>query len=235
MKEINKTQKAVLEFIKDTIGERGVAPSVREIGEAVGLRSTSSVQYNLNALEQAGYIERDPNLKRTIRLSGSNMKTTPVPLLGTVAAGVPILAQEMIEEYIPVALNKGGEFFALHVKGDSMINAHIESGDIIIVQKTPVANNGDIVVALIGDEATVKRYYKEKGHFRLQPENDDYEPIIVDELVLLGKVVSSEMCIRDRYRNLCCVRKRQHIKHGNPPCLCCAAFMKGSKNSKRYF
>ncbi len=96
----------------------------------------------------------------------------------------------MIEEYIPVALNKGGEFFALHVKGDSMINAHIESGDIIIVQKTPVANNGDIVVALIGDEATVKRYYKEKGHFRLQPENDDYEPIIVDELVLLGKVVS---------------------------------------------
>ena len=164
VKEINKTQKAVLEYIKDTIGERGVAPSVREIGEAVGLRSTSSVQYNLNALEQAGYIERDPNLKRTIRLSGSNLKATPVPLLGTVAAGMPILAQEMIEEYIPVALNKGGEFFALHVKGDSMINAHIESGDIIIVQK--------------------------KGHFRLQPENDDYEPIIVDELVLLGKVVS---------------------------------------------
>ena len=190
VKEINKTQKAVLEYIKDTIGERGVAPSVREIGEAVGLRSTSSVQYNLNALEQAGYIERDPNLKRTIRLSGSNLKATPVPLLGTVAAGMPILAQEMIEEYIPVALNKGGEFFALHVKGDSMINAHIESGDIVIVQKTPVANNGDIVVALIGDEATVKRYYKEKGHFRLQPENDDYEPIIVDELVLLGKVVS---------------------------------------------
>ena len=190
VKEINKTQKAVLEYIKDTIGERGVAPSVREIGEAVGVRSTSSVQYNLNALEQAGYIERDPNLKRTIRLSGSNLKATPVPLLGTVAAGMPILAQEMIEEYIPVALNKGGEFFALHVKGDSMINAHIESGDIIIVQKTPVANNGDIVVALIGDEATVKRYYKEKGHFRLQPENDDYEPIIVDELVLLGKVVS---------------------------------------------
>lgn len=100
----------MLEYIKDTIGERGVAPSVREIGEAVGLRSTSSVQYNLNALEQAGYIERDPNLKRTIRLSGSNLKATPVPLLGTVAAGMPILAQEMIEEYIPVALNKGGEF-----------------------------------------------------------------------------------------------------------------------------
>lgn len=190
MDRINETQQAVLNFIREVISQRGVAPSVREIGEAVGLRSTSTVQYNLNALEKAGYIERDPNLKRTIRLAGGSSKATPVPLLGTVTAGVPILAQEQIEEYIPVALGKGGDYFALHVRGSSMINAHIIDGDIIIVEKTPVAENGDIVVALVGDEATVKRFYKEKGHFRLQPENDDFEPIIVDELALLGKVVT---------------------------------------------
>lgn len=187
---INKTQEAVLNYIRDVISQRGIAPSVREIGEAVGLRSTSTVQYNLNALEKAGYIERDPNLKRTIRLAGSTGKATPVPLLGTVTAGLPILAQEQIEEYIPVALGKSGDYFALHVRGSSMINAHIVDGDIIIVEKTPVAENGDIVVALVGDEATVKRFYKEKGHFRLQPENDDFEPIIVDELALLGRVVT---------------------------------------------
>lgn len=190
MDRINETQQAVLNFIRKVISQRGVAPSVREIGEAVGLRSTSTVQYNLNALEKAGYIERDPNLKRTIRLAGGSSKATPVPLLGTVTAGVPILAQEQIEEYIPVALGKGGDYFALHVRGSSMINAHIIDGDIIIVEKTPVAENGDIVVALVGDEATVKRFYKEKGHFRLQPENDDFEPIIVDELALLGRVVT---------------------------------------------
>lgn len=190
MDSLNKTQEAVLNYIRDVISQRGIAPSVREIGEAVGLRSTSTVQYNLNALEKAGYIERDANLKRTIRLAGSSVKATPVPLLGTVTAGLPILAQEQIEEYIPVALGKSGEYFALHVRGSSMINAHIVDGDIIIVEKTPVARNGDIVVALIDDEATVKRFYKEKGHFRLQPENDDFEPIIVKELVLLGKVVS---------------------------------------------
>ena len=173
---INKTQEAVLNYIRDVISQRGIAPSVREIGEAVGLRSTSTVQYNLNALEKAGYIERDPNLKRTIRLAGSTGKATPVPLLGTVTAGLPILAQEQIEEYIPVALGKSGDYFALHVRGSSMINAHII--------------DGDIVVALVGDEATVKRFYKEKGHFRLQPENDDFEPIIVDELALLGRVVT---------------------------------------------
>lgn len=190
MDRINETQQAVLNFIREVISQRGVAPSVREIGEAVGLRSTSTVQYNLNALEKAGYIERDPNLKRTIRLAGGSSKATPVPLLGTVTAGVPILAQEQIEEYIPVALGKGGDYFALHVRGSSMINAHIIDGDIIIVEKTPVAENGDIVVVLVGDEATVKRFYKEKGHFRLQPENDDFEPIIVDELALLGRVVT---------------------------------------------
>lgn len=190
MESINKTQKAVFEYIKQVITQKGVAPSVREIGNAVGLRSTSTVQYNLDALEKAGYIERDPNLKRTIRLKSEAYKTIPVPLVGTVTAGLPILATEQIEEYIPVALRNNGNYFALHVKGDSMINAHILNGDIVIVEQTPVANNGEIVVALIGEEATVKRFYKEKGHFRLQPENDEYEPIIVEELAILGKVVS---------------------------------------------
>ena len=190
MESINETQKKVFEYIKKVISERGLAPSVREIGAAVGLKSTSTVQYNPNALEMAGYIERDANLKRTIRIAGVGLKTVPVPLLGTVTAGKPILAMEQIEEYIPVAMRKTGNYFALHVRGDSMINAHILDGDIVIVEQTPVAENGEIVVALIEDEATVKRFYKEKEHFRLQPENDNYEPIIVESLALLGKVVT---------------------------------------------
>ncbi|MDE6413731.1 MAG: transcriptional repressor LexA [Eubacterium sp.] len=190
MDGLNKTQKKMFEYIKSVISERGIAPSVREIGVAVGLKSTSTVQYNLNALEKAGFIERDPNLKRTIRIAGVNLKTVPVPLVGTVTAGKPILAAEMIEEYIPVAMRKSGNYFALHVKGDSMINAHILDGDIVIVEQTPVASNGEIVVALIDDEATVKRFYKENGRFRLQPENDEYEPIIVEELAILGRVAT---------------------------------------------
>ncbi len=189
MERLNTTQKKMFEYIKNIISERGIAPSVREIGAAIGLKSTSTVQYNLNALELAGYIERDSNLKRTIRIAGVNLKTVPVPLIGTVTAGKPILATEQIEEYIPVAMRKtGSSYFALHVRGDSMINAHILDGDIVIVEQTPVAENGDIVVALIDDEATVKRFYKEKNHFRLQPENDNYEPIIAEELTVLGKV-----------------------------------------------
>lgn len=190
MEKINKTQKKMFEYIKAVLSDRGIAPSVREIGAALGLKSTSTVQYNLNALEDAGYIERDPNLKRTIRIAGVNRKTVTVPLLGTVTAGKPILAIEQIEEYIPVAMNRPGNYFALHVRGDSMINAHILDGDIIIVEQTPIAENGDIVVALIDEEATVKRFYKEDGHFRLQPENDAYEPIITDELVILGKAAT---------------------------------------------
>ncbi|MCI9642651.1 MAG: transcriptional repressor LexA [Eubacterium sp.] len=188
MNGLNKTQKKIFEYIKSVISERGIAPSVREIGVAVGLKSTSTVQYNLNALEREGFIERDPNLKRTIRIAGVNLKAVPVPLVGTVTAGKPILASEMIEEYIPVAMRKSGNYFALHVKGDSMINAHILDGDIVIVEQTPVADNGEIVVALIDDEATVKRFYKENGHFRLQPENDNYKPIIAEELTILGRV-----------------------------------------------
>lgn len=191
MEPINKTQKAVFDFIKDEIDEKGVAPSVREIGKAVGLKSTSTVQYNLNALEDAGYIERDPNLKRTIRITNQSSRTSHVPLVGTVTAGVPILAVESIEDYITVPVSgRGKQLFALRVRGDSMINAAILSGDIVIVESTPVAENGEIVVAMIEDEATVKRFYKENGHFRLQPENDAYEPIITENVVVLGRVVT---------------------------------------------
>ena len=192
MAKMSKTRKQVFDYIKETIDERGVAPSVREICAAVGLKSTSTVQYHLNALVEDGYIQRgDANQKRTLTISGRNQKPHYVPLVGTVTAGQPILAVESIEDCVPVPVNASGrELFALHVKGDSMINASICDGDLVIVEKTPVADNGEIVVALIDDEATVKRFYKENGHFRLQPENDNYEPIIVDELAVLGKVIA---------------------------------------------
>ncbi len=191
MKELNNTQKKIYEFLAER-SQNGVPPTVREICAAVGLKSTSSVQSNLDALEAAGYIERDPMLKRSIRVRGQENNVTQVPLIGIVTAGMPILAVEAIEGYVPFS---GGEtsdkpLFALRVKGDSMIKCGILSGDIIIAEKTPVANNGDIVVALLEDEATVKRFYKENGHFRLQPENDEYAPIISDEVIVLGKVVS---------------------------------------------
>lgn len=191
MKELNATQKKIYEFLAER-SQNGVPPTVREICAAVGLRSTSSVQSNLDALEAAGYIERDPMLKRSIRVRGQENNVTQVPLIGTVTAGMPILAVEAIEGYIPFSGNESSDkpLFALRVKGDSMIKCGILSGDIIIAQKTPTAENGDIVVALLEDEATVKRFYKEDGHFRLQPENDDYAPIISDEIIILGKVIS---------------------------------------------
>lgn len=188
MKKITETQNRIFEYIKEVMSQKGMAPSVREIGKAVGLRSTSSVQYNLNALEDAGYIKRDANLKRTIRICGSSENVSHIPLVGTVTAGMPILATQQIEDYIAMSGVSGNNLFALHVKGDSMLNAGILDGDIVVVEQTPVADNGDIVVAMIDDEATVKRFYKEKGHFRLQPENDKYAPIIVEECAILGKV-----------------------------------------------
>ncbi len=191
MKELNNTQKKIYEFLAER-SQNGVPPTVREICAAVGLRSTSSVQSNLDALEAAGYIERDPMLKRSIRVRGQENNVTQVPLIGTVTAGMPILAVEAIEGYIPFSgeMSSDKPLFALKVRGDSMIKCGILSGDIIIAEKTPVAANGDIVVALLEDEATVKRFYKEDGHFRLQPENDDYAPIISDEIIILGKVIS---------------------------------------------
>lgn len=189
MEQLSTNQKRIFDYIKNCIDERGIAPSVREIGSALGFKSTSSVQYHLDALDAKGYILRDANMKRTIRIANSSTRASLVPLVGTVTAGKPILAVESIEDYIPVPSKAGAKnLFALKIKGDSMINAGILDGDTVIIERTPVATNGEIVVALIENEATVKTFYKENGHFRLQPENDNYEPIIVDELSVLGRV-----------------------------------------------
>ncbi len=191
MRPINDTQQKIYEFLCER-SQCGVPPSVREIGAAVGLRSTSSVQANLDALEEAGYIERDPLLKRSIRVLGQAENVTSVPLLGTVTAGMPILAVEQIEGYIAYngRVSRDNSLFALKVRGESMLWAGILDGDIVIAEKTPTAMNGEIVVAMIEDEATVKRFYKENGHFRLQPENDAFEPIITNEVIILGKVIA---------------------------------------------
>ena len=189
MKPLNEKQQKVLEFLRERAGE-GVPPSVREICAAAGIRSTSTVHAYLKVLEEGGYISRQSGLNRAIRLPGENVAR--VPLLGHVTAGLPILAVEEVEDYVPYS---GGHFdprelFALRVHGTSMINAGIMNGDVVIVHRTPAAENGDIVVALIGDEATVKRFFAEEGHIRLQPENEEYEPIIVKECTVLGKVIS---------------------------------------------
>lgn len=192
MRELSENQFRILEYLKERAAY-GAVPSVREICQAVGLRSTSSVQNNLDALEEKGYIERDPMLKRSIRIVGQAENVRHVPLLGVVTAGLPILAVENVEAYLPFTgghISSDKDMFALKVRGESMLNAGIYDGDILFVERTPSARNGEIVVALVGDEATVKTFYKEKGHFRLQPENDDFEPIIVDEVAILGKVVA---------------------------------------------
>ncbi len=191
MEKINETQRKIYEYLLEKLQD-GVPPSVREIGGAVGLRSTSSVQANLDALEEAGYISRDPMLKRSIRVVGQADNVTQVPLLGTVAAGSPLLAVEQVEGYIPYTgrISRDKPLFALHVKGESMLWAGILDGDIVVAEKTPTALNGEMVVAMIDGEATVKTFYKEDGHFRLQPENGAYMPIIVDEVDILGKVVA---------------------------------------------
>ncbi len=194
MEQINKTQEKIYQYLLERAQQTAVPPTVREIGSAVGLKSTSSVQTNLDALEKAGYITRDPMLKRSIQLNVGVPQTdyTNVPLLGTVTAGQPILATEQIEDYIPFAapVSSDKTLFALRVRGESMINAGILDGDIIVAERTPVASNGEKVVALIDDEATVKTFYKEADCFRLQPENDYMDPIICDELLILGKVIA---------------------------------------------
>ena len=191
MKPLNDVQRQILDYLRQSIAS-GIPPTVREIGQAVGLRSTSSVQSNLEALEEKGYIIRNPMHKRSIKIVGQAENIHHVPLLGTVTAGQPILAVEQVESYLPYSgyVSPDKQMFALHVRGESMLGAGILDGDIIFAERTPVAQNGDMVVALIEDEATVKTFYKEDGHFRLQPENDAFEPIIVDEVAILGKVVA---------------------------------------------
>ena len=193
--KITDKQKQILEYIKETILSKGYPPAVREICEAVNLKSTSSVHSHLETLEKNGYIRRDPTKPRAIEICDDSfqmMRTEMVslPVVGQVAAGQPILAEENIENYFPIPAEyiPSGESYILHVKGDSMINIGILNGDQILVNTCKTARNGDIVVALIDDSATVKTFYKEDGHIRLQPENDTMDPIIVDDCQILGRV-----------------------------------------------
>jgi repressor LexA len=194
--KISSKQKEILEYLKSQILTKGYPPAVREICEAVKLKSTSSVHSHLETLEKNGYIRRDPSKPRAIEIMDDEFnfarrELVSVPIVGTITAGQPILAVENIEGYFPVPAEymPNEETFMLKVKGQSMINAGIFDGDKILVQKQSAASNGEIVVALIDDSVTVKTFYKEKGYYRLQPENDTMDPIIVNELNILGKVI----------------------------------------------
>lgn len=202
MKKLSARQEEILEYIKKEVRLKGYPPSVREIGQAVGLASSSTVHGHLERLEKKGYIRRDPTKPRAIEIlhdsrrleeNGMLHPVARVPIVGKVTAGEPILAAENIEDYFPLPpqYNDSAEsMFMLHIVGDSMIEAGIFDGDYVIVLQQSHANNGEIVVAMTeDDEATVKRFYKENGHFRLQPENPSMEPIIVSNVTILGKVV----------------------------------------------
>ena len=190
MKPLTKSQQKIYDFLKHR-SQYGIPPSVREICAATGLKSTSTVHAHLKALENLGYISRDAGLNRAIHIEGCE-QTAQVPILGKVTAGLPILAVEEIQGYLPITASqqRGRELFALTVQGESMKNAGILDGDYVVVERTPTARDGDIVVALIEDEATVKRLYRETDCVRLQPENDAFEPIYAKEVIILGKVVS---------------------------------------------
>lgn len=193
--KISKKQSEILEYIKSQIINKGYPPSVRDICEAVDLKSTSSVHSHLETLEKNGYIRRDPTKPRAIEIIDDNFnlarrEVVNVPIVGKVAAGEPILAVENIESYFPVPMEfmPNEQCFMLKVQGDSMINAGIFDGDTIIVEQSQTARNGDMVVALVDDSATVKTFYREADHIRLQPENDAIAPIIVPDCQILGKV-----------------------------------------------
>ena len=194
--KITAKQTEILEYIKECVLKKGYPPSVREICEAVHLKSTSSVHSHLATLEEKGYIRRDPTKPRTIEIideefNPARRELVNIPVVGTVAAGQPILAEENISDYFPIPADilPNADVFMLEVKGESMINAAILNGDKLIVRIQNTAENGDKVVALLDDSATVKTFYKEDGHYRLQPENDSMDPIIADHVQILGKVV----------------------------------------------
>lgn len=196
--KITDKQREILEYIKAEILNRGYLPSVREICEAVQLKSTSSVHAHLETLEKNGYIHRDPTKPRAIEIIDENFNLTRremvnVPIVGKVAAGEPILAVENIENYFPIPAEfmPNEPTFILQVQGESMINAGILDGDYVLVQQQSTANDGDMVVALVDDSATVKTFYKENGYYRLQPENDFMDPIIVSEVMIMGKVIGT--------------------------------------------
>lgn len=194
--KVSAKQQEILDYLKTCILAKGYPPAVREICEAVHLKSTSSVHSHLESLEKKGLIRRDPTKPRAIEILDedfalSRREIVNVPMVGTITAGEPILAEQNIREYfpIPVEMLPNKEIFMLSVRGESMINAGIFNGDNVIVARQSNANNGDIVVALIDDSATVKRFFKENGHYRLQPENDTMDPIITDHVEVLGKVI----------------------------------------------
>lgn len=195
---LSEKQRKILEFLKKEIITKGYPPSVREICDAVGLKSTSTVHGYLERLEKKGLIRRDPTKPRAIEILDDSTyvfkkELINVPIVGRVTAGQPILAVENIEDTFPIPAqylhNNNNDVFMLTVRGDSMIEAGILDGDLVIVEKRSTAQNGDIVVALIEDEATVKTFYKEKNHIRLQPENPDMEPIIVYDVIILGRII----------------------------------------------
>lgn len=194
--KISAKQQEILEYIKSQILERGFPPAVRDICEAVHLKSTSSVHSHLETLEKNGYIRRDPTKPRAIEILDDSFNFTRremvnVPIVGRVAAGEPLLAEQNIEEYFPIPMDfmPNKQTFMLKVKGESMINAGILDGDYVLVEERKTAHNGEMIVALVDDGATVKRFYKEEGIIRLQPENDTMEPIIVADCTILGKVI----------------------------------------------
>ncbi len=196
--KISDKQREILEYIKAEILNKGYPPAVREICEAVKLKSTSSVHAHLETLEKNGYIRRDPTKPRAIEIVDENFNLTRremvnVPIVGRVAAGEPILAVENIENYFPIPAEfmPNEQTFILQVQGESMINAGILDGDYILVEQQTTANDGDMVVALVDDSATVKTFYKENGYYRLQPENDFMDPIIVSEVMIMGKVIGT--------------------------------------------
>ena len=199
MHDLSAKQQQILEYMKAEVREKGYPPSVREICEAVNLKSTSSVHSHLETLEKNGYIRRDPTKPRAIEIVDDNFnlvrrETVNVPIIGKVAAGQPLLAVENVEGYFPIPSEymPNNKTFMLVVQGDSMVNAGIFNGDYVVVEQQPTAENGQKVVALIDDSATVKTFYKEDGHIRLQPENDSMEPIIVEPdqpFQILGKVI----------------------------------------------
>ncbi len=195
MEKLTPKEQLVYDFIVDTIRREGYSPSVRDIAQAVDMKSTSTVHHYIARLEEKGYIQKESGKSRTLRIEKSEDDNADrIPVLGRVAAGQPILATENFEGYVDYYVNRRrynvDNLFALIIKGESMIEAGIMNGDTVIVERTSYARNGDIVIALVGDEATCKVFYKEDGHYRLQPQNSTMEPIIAKEVTLLGKVIA---------------------------------------------
>lgn len=195
MSDLKDTERAIYEFIQDKITYDGYAPSVRDICSGLGIRSTSTVHSYMRSLEEKGYIQKEQGKSRAVKIErkGEPGQMLRVPILGKVAAGVPITAIQSCEGYVdyPQTMSRGNNLFALRVEGKSMINAGIMDGDIVIVENTRFAEQGQIVVALIDDEATVKRFFRESGRIRLQPENSTMKPIFCDDVMILGVVIAN--------------------------------------------